>query len=169
MKKIIFTLATFFTCCTVASAQQATLAGAVNSKLDNNSIRFATNGQRFSLPAPDDDRGYDFYKKRARTQRIIGLSLLGVGLISGGIGLLEATKEVDYTDYAASDRADRAAVTAFVISGVTGIASIPFMVLAHASNHKAKVMLKSQKTGLGVPANVSKDYAALSITIPIGK
>jgi hypothetical protein len=170
MKKFIQLFIIIITSASIANAQQTKAPGdEYNVTGPEVSPRILYTGKPYTERWFKDDKDYNFYKQRARTQRTIGLSLLGVGLLTGAGGLLAATKEVNGNDYAAQDRADRTAATLFVISAVTGIASIPFMIVASASNHKAKLMLKNEKTGLGVPSNVGKEYAALSMTIPIGK
>jgi len=111
------------------------------------------------------DKDYNFYNRRSRNMRIAGLSLLGGGLVLGVSALLVSGN--DYSTY--SDSRDRTITTLFVLSAATGIASIPFMVLAHVNKSKARLAMKNQPTGFGVPANVHKNITGLTMSIPIGK
>jgi hypothetical protein len=56
-----------------------------------------------------------------------------------------------------------------VIYTISGIASIPFMIMASSYKHKVKAMVSSQKTGFGLPANVSRDIVGITLQIPLEK
>jgi hypothetical protein len=43
------------------------------------------------------------------------------------------------------------------------------MIMASSYKEKARLEIKNQKTGFGVPPHVSKDITGISLTIPIGK
>ncbi|MFM6925103.1 MAG: hypothetical protein ACKOU7_06340 [Ferruginibacter sp.] len=119
----------------------------------------------FPLPAygkPDKDA--DFYNRRSKNYRIVGWSTLGGGIVLSGIGLLLANG-----DYATNNANSNTAGIVTLAGAVSGVVSIPFMIMASAYKHKAKAMLGSQKTGFGVPANVSKDIVGITFQIPLGK
>jgi hypothetical protein len=80
------------------------------------------------------------------------------------IGLLLASG-----DYATNSANSSTAATLTVAGAVSGIVSIPFMIMASVYKHKAKAMVSSQKTGFGVPGNVSKDIVGITLQIPLGK
>lgn len=107
----------------------------------------------------DPVKDHDFYLRRSKNYRIVGWSTLGAGLVLSGIGLLEASN--------GSGSTTAAALT--IAGALSGIVSIPFMIMASANKHKARLMLDSKKTGFGVPANVSKDITGITMVLPIGK
>lgn len=93
----------------------------------------------------------------------MGWATLVGGVVLSGIGLLVAN-----ADYASgNDQAD-AAATLTVAGAVSGIVSIPFMVMGTVYKHKAKVMLSSQKTGFGIPVKPG-NITGVSVFIPISK
>lgn len=169
MKKIILVLACACTLSLAANAQQTRPAAVAENH----------NTVKPFLPVPDktalenklapafngNDKDYNFYNRRSRNMRITGLSLLGGGLVMGVTALLMATN--DNSSY--SDSRDHTITTLFVLSAATGIASIPFMVLAHVNKNKARLAMKNQPTGFGVPTNVNKNITGLTMSIPIGK
>jgi hypothetical protein len=110
-------------------------------------------------------KDHDLYLQRSRNQRITGLVLLGTGLVSSGIAVLLATS--NNTNYNSNNGST--AVALFIIGAATGIASIPFMVLAHVNKNKAKVEVTGQKTGFGLPRNIGKEITGITLSIPIGK
>lgn len=159
MKKSILMLGIISLINTQSQAQQPDQFIAVNSLN-------VTKPVSFSIPAygaPNKDA--DFYMRRSKNYRIVGWSTLGAGLIASGAGLLLATNNSNYYNSSNED----AAAALFLVGAVSGITSIPFMIMATTYKHKAKAMVSSQKTGFGVPANVSKDITGITLTIPIGK
>ncbi len=110
--------------------------------------------------APEKD--YEFYMKKSRNHRTVGWATLVGGVVLSGIGLLVAN-----ADYASGNEADGAA-TLTIAGAVSGIVSIPFMIMASAYRHKAKMMLSSQKTGFGIPVKPG-NITGISVFIPIGK
>jgi len=111
-------------------------------------------------------KDYDYYNRTSRTLRITGLSLLGAGLILGGAGIIVASSK-HTNDYNAEVRAERTNRTLFVSSAAAGIASIPLMVMASVYKHKAKLMISNQKTGFGVPSNMSRDITGISLVFAL--
>jgi hypothetical protein len=111
-------------------------------------------------------KDYDFYMKRSRNQRIVGWSTLGAGLLLSAVGLLVATNS---SDDIYDDSDETTAGVLLATGAASGIVSIPFMIMASVNKHKAKVMLNNQKTGFGVPPNVSKNIPGISLAIPIGQ
>lgn len=132
----------------------------VNHTFLNNTYYFTGNG-------PDKD--YDFYKRISKNYRIAGWSTLGGGIILGVAGLLVATNNNSYSDYNSELRAERTNRVLFISSAAVGIISIPLMIMATVYGHKAKVLLKAQKTGFGVPQNVDKNIMGVTISLPIGR
>jgi len=169
MKKIIIVLTFVSAISTATKAQQTessktignyTAAGSFLQVPDNTTLE-----NRLASASNGYDKDYDFYNRRSRNLRITGLSLLGGGLVLGVSALLVSGN--DNNSY--SDSRDRTITTLFVLSAATGIASIPFMVLAHVNKSKAKLAMKNQPTGFGVPANVNKNITGLTMSIAIGK
>lgn len=117
------------------------------------------------------DKDYDFYLRKSKSQRIVGWATLGAGLVLSGVGLLIASNSessVDIYGNVTNDNTTTAAVIT-IAGAASGIVSIPFMIMASANKHKAKLMLKSQPTGFGVPPNVNRNITGISMSIPIGK
>ena len=115
------------------------------------------------LPGSNDpEKGYDFYNRKSRNQRITGLSLLGGGLLLGGAGILFASS--NSSNYESDGQT---AAVFFVASAAAGLASIPFMILAHASKNKARAALSNQKTF--IPGKQDKYITGFTISIPVGK
>jgi hypothetical protein len=118
----------------------------------------------YNLPEKD----YAYYNRKSRNQRITGLSLLGGGLVLGVAGILVTSSNSTYSDVNYESRGETA-VTLFILSAATGIASIPFMILAHVNKTKARAALSVQKTSFGIPGMTEKNIAGLTVSIPIGK
>jgi hypothetical protein len=104
-----------------------------------------------------------YYKQKSKNLRTAGLGFLGAGVLLSGIGLLV----IGSNDVSSDDAGFGLAIMG--LGAISGIVSIPLMVNAHVNGHKARLLLKTQKTGFGVPANVSKDITGITLTIPIGK
>ncbi|HNU88842.1 MAG TPA: hypothetical protein PKJ94_11145 [Ferruginibacter sp.] len=111
--------------------------------------------------APEKD--YEFYMKKSRNHRTVGWATLVGGVVLSGVGLLVAN-----ADYASGNDQGEAAATITIAGAVSGIVSIPFMIMASAYRHKAKMMLSSQKTGFGIPVKPG-NITGISVFIPIGK
>ena len=113
---------------------------------------------------PDKDQ--DFYLRRSKNYRIVGWSTLGGGIVLSGLGLLIGSSihanNIDYGDYTIPG-------LLLATGAASGIVSIPFMIMATAYKHKAKLMISNQKTGFGVPSGVSRDITGITISFPIGK
>jgi len=108
------------------------------------------------------DKTEEFYLRRSKNYRIVGWSTLGGGLLLSGIGLLVGTTSTNY------DNSNTAGVL-LVAGAVSGIVSIPFMIMATVYKHKARAMVGTQKAGFGVPPGVSKDVTGITFSISLGK
>lgn len=166
MKKITLLLNVFVLLFMAGNAQTA-ITSPLNMKdavppssIFSKGNRF-TQQQVFSLPEKD----HDFYMRRCRTQRIIGLSMLGGGVIATGIGFIVASNDGGL----GSSNNENTSNALFITGATLGLGSIPFMILAHASKNKAKLSLSSQKTGFGLPARFSKNITGLTVSINLGK
>ena len=116
-------------------------------------------------------KDYAYYMKKRRNNKIASFSLLGGGFIIAGIGALMYPKNYDLiwgNDAATESKAD-AATTVIVVGIAAMLTSIPFTILSSVNKRKANLMVTNQKTGFGVPANVSKDITGMTLRIPIGK
>lgn len=168
MKKILLILAIIFPGYTIVNAQQIDLSltnkdqPAITNTVNLPNNSFLKNNPSASAKSPE--KGYDFYNTKSRNQRIIGLSLLGAGLVLGVSGILVSSNNNNTTDYV---QRDRTISTLFILSGATGIASIPFMILAHDSKNKARAALSGQKTF--IPGKGNSYVTGLTVSIPIGK
>lgn len=159
MKKSILMLGIIFLINMESKAQKESLFISGNNLSTTKTVSF-------SMPvysAPDNDA--NFYLHRSKNYRIVGWSTLGAGLIASGAGLLLATNNSNY--YSSSN--DDAAALLFLFGAVSGITSIPFMIMASVYKQKARLLMTSQKTGFGVPSNVGKDITGITMTIPLGK
>ncbi len=158
MKKSILILVAIFLINMESNAQQQSQFIATNSLSTTKHVSLS---QSYSGP----DKDADFYMRRSKNYRIVGWSTLGAGLIASGAGLLIVTNNNDIY----SSNNDYAATVLFLFGAVSGITSIPFMIMASSYKHKARAMVSSQKTGFGVPGNVSKDIVGITLQIPLGK
>ena len=160
MKKAILMLC-FIICINMQlKAQQENQLIAVNSLNTVKSI-FSFSSTNDSDPGKD----YDYYMRKSKRSRNTGLILLGGGVLVSGIGAL-----VTFSDNAKEYNQSRvnAGVIMLFTGAAAGIASIPFMAIALGRSNKAKAMMSSQKTGFGLPANVSKDITGITLAITLG-
>lgn len=151
-------------------AQQAITPGLINNNTAMTKHAPVTHLSVASLLAMDTDQAgpdYNLYKKRARTHRTIGLSLLGAGVVLGATGIIVASADDSDANTGFGERNDDAAATLFLFSAATGVASIPFMILAHANNHKARAILKNQ--GAYIPGKGTVPVSGVTVAIQIGK
>lgn len=137
-------------------------------------VEYNTFSKKMYLSAntpPDKDA--DFYLRRSKNQRTVGWVTLGAGVILSGIGLIVATNSEggtydQYGNYSEDNNTAIAAVL-LITGGLSGIVSIPFMIIASGNKHKARLMLKNQQTGFGVPPGVNKSITGISMVIPLGR
>ncbi len=162
MKKIILILAFLISIHLETNAQQenqfTTVTYFTTTVKDNT---FSKNTYSSGNNGPDKD--YNYYIQKSKGQRTTGWILLGTGVGLAGIGLLIGTNQ-----NASFDQAATGGIIA-AVGAVLVIISVPVMIIAGANKHKAKLMLSNQKTGFGLPPNVSKDITGITMTIPIGK
>lgn len=148
------------------SAATATPAGKLRTNY------FSTDKNLYqSLPDPAPVHDEAFYLKKSRNNRIASICLAGGGVVIAGIGALTFPKDYDvFFDNGNAKESKADVSTTLIIVGCAAlIASIPFTIMASVNKRKANLMVTSQKTGFGVPANVSKEVTGISMTIPIGK
>ncbi len=117
--------------------------------------------------ANDPAKDYDFYMRKSKRSRNTGLILLGSGVLLSGIGAILSFGNGQ--GYFYNETKGDAGAVLLITGAAAGIASIPFMAVALGRKNKAKAMLSSQKTGFGVPSNVSNDIVGLTLQIPISK
>lgn len=121
----------------------------------------------FSTPYNNPEEDYNYYMHKSKRSRNTGLILLGSGVLISGIGAILSFGNGQ--GYAYDESKGDAGAVMLLTGAAAGIASIPFMAVALGRSNKAKAMLGTQKTGFGVPANVSKDIAGITLQIPLGK
>ena len=158
MKKSILMLSVIFLIAMELKAQQESQLITANSLSPTNPVSFSM----ASYSGPDKDA--DFYLRRSKNQRIAGWATLGGGLLLSGIGFL-----IINADVTTNSGNDGTAAVLFITGAPSGIVSIPFMIMASANKHKAKLMLSNQKTGFGVPQHVDKNIMGVTMSLPIGK
>jgi len=158
MKKSILMLSVIFLIAMELKAQQESQLITANSLSTTNPVSFSM----ASYSGPDKDA--DFYLRRSKNQRIAGWATLGGGLLLSGIGFL-----IINADVTTNSGNDGTAAVLFITGAASGIVSIPFMIMARANKHKAKLMLSNQKTGFGVPQHVDKNIMGVTMSLPIGK
>lgn len=165
MKKIIITSAMFFTLLQAKAQQEKQIVAATSYMLpaDNTVIK---DNLSFNLSNDLGYRGpsndYDSFMKKKKNNLTAGLVTLSAGLVISGIGLITLKNSNGFEN-------DSNPGVLFVVGAASGIVSIPLMIMATVYSHKARLELKNQKTGFGVPANVSNDITGITLTIPIGK
>ena len=116
---------------------------------------------------PSDSTGtvkdHAYYIQKSKNQRTAGLVLLGAGLVASGFGLLIGTgNNASFDD-------TQTGVTIMGIGALSGIVSIPLMIMAHANRNKARLLLSSQKTGIGIPLKYGKELTGFTVSIPLGR
>ena len=167
MKKNIFLLTLVLTAQLATKAQQNNLSPTANTYPLQLNISKVVNESFLSRSYEGDPvKDYAYYNRQSRNMRITGLSLLGVGLVSGGVALLTSTNN-NTGSYESIERKDRTIATLFVVSAVTGIASIPFMIMAHAKKNEARAALSNQKTF--IPGRGNTHITGITLSIPLGK
>lgn len=165
MKKIITVLLVTVVLCTVTNAQFQVKN---NLPVPNSTELLSTTSlinqaevlQGFANSPVKD---YAFYMRHCHNMRITGLVLLGTGLVSSGIALILATN--NNSSY--NNNNGNTVVALFIVGAATGIASIPFMVLAHVNKNKARAMLTTQKTGFDNRSLINKNINGITITLPL--
>ena len=181
MKKLIL-LALIFLCCRLTTNAQTVNIGLLQnettaskklvSKIDvTKSQEFLAINKVLSNPNPETIYDKSYYLKKSRNNRIASYSLIGGGLVIAGIGALTFPKDYDIIFENSSEKENKADVsTTLIIVGCAAmIASIPFTVMASVNKRKANLIVTSQKTGFGVPSNVSKSITGITMNIPIGR
>jgi hypothetical protein len=155
----------------ISIKSQAQPINQLTAKADNSFISLKNMSEITALPEKSylktntiPDKNEEFYFRRSKNYRIVGWSTLGAGLLLSGIGLIAANG-----DYAKNNANSNTAGVLTVAGAVSGVVSIPFMILASVYKHKAKAMVSNQKTGFGVPANVTKDITGITVIISIGR
>lgn len=108
-------------------------------------------------------KDYAYYMHKSKDLRTAGLVTLGTGLVLSGIGLLV----IGGSGYNESNAGFGLAMMG--LGAISGIISIPLMISGHVTRNKAKVLLKNQKTGFGLPQNVDRNITGITFQIPIGK
>ena len=164
MKKIILILGLMISIHLETKAQQRKQ---FTASVENNTFSMYSSANNF----PDKDA--DFYLRRSKNQRIVGWTTLGAGIVLSGVGLLIASNStgstVDmYGNYTEDNNTTVGAVIT-IAGAVSGIVSIPFMIMASGNKHKARLILKNQPTGFGGPPNVNKNIIGINIIFPLGK
>jgi hypothetical protein len=162
MKKIIPILGLLMAIYTATKAQQGKQEITLNSYTGNSVIKDnvsfnLSNDPGYQTPVKD----YDYYLRKKKNNLTAGVITLGAGLVLSGIGLITATNSTSYDT-------DETAAVLLIAGAASGIASIPLMIMATVYGHKAKLELSNQKTGFGVPSNVSKDIVGVTFRIAIG-
>jgi hypothetical protein len=159
MKKTILMLGFIFAIQINSKAQQQSQLISVNSLSAAKAVSFSR--PNYSLP----DKDHDYYMRKSKRSRNTGLILLGGGVLVSGVGALLAFGNSNTYN----ESRENTGGVLLLTGAAAGIASIPFMAIALGHSNKAKAMVSSQKTGFGVPGNVSKDIVGITLQIPMGK
>lgn len=115
-------------------------------------------------------KDYHYYMTKSKNNFTAGCVTLGSGVLLGVVGIIFASADDGSRDNGwGNEKNDDEAAVLFLCSAASGIASIPLMIMGSVYRHKAKVMLKAQKTGFGVPQNVDKNIMGVTMSLPIGK
>lgn len=163
MKKTMLLLTILMVLQTITKAQQENQF--IAEKLKSNAVPSpAKSSYAFVSYKNGPEKDADIFLRRSRNQRIVGWSTLGGGILLSGIGILVANG-----DYATNNNNASLAAVLTIAGAVSGIVSIPFMIMASANRHKAHVLLNNTKTGFGVPPGVSNHITGITISLPIGK
>lgn len=108
------------------------------------------------------EKDYNYYMHKRNNNKKIGWILLGSGFGFTGLGALLAS-----TNNAANSQGPTAAIC-ILAGAATGIASIPFMIMANVNKHKARAILEEKKTGYGIPSG-NKTITGITFCISLGK
>ena len=149
-------------------AASETTAGNMNLNTSQN-LSVKNESQLSPDPAIVHDKAY--YLKKSRNNKTASWCLMGGGAVLMGIGALTFPKDYDIIFGNSSEKENKADVaTALIVVGAAAmLSSIPFTVMAGVNKRKAKLMIDSQKTGVGMPSKVSKDIVGITLQIPLGK
>ena len=79
------------------------------------------------------------------------------------------SSEKDYAYYLQKKKSNLTAAVFLIAGAVSGISSIPLMIMASVYGHKAKLAFSNQKTGFGVPTKAGKNIPGLTFSIPLSK
>ena len=108
------------------------------------------------------EKDYAYYLQKKKSTLTAGLVTLGAGLVFSGIGWATASNSNSFDN-------DATAAVFLIAGAVSGITSIPLMIMASVYGHKAKLAFSNQKTGFGVPTKAGKNIPGLTFSIPLSK
>lgn len=131
-----------------------------------NAVMYSTNELNHTVEISATKRpikDYEYYMHQRSNRKTIGWVLLGSGFASTGLAaLLGASNN-------RQNNTGPATGSLLLIGAATGLASIPFMILAGSSYNKAKLILENKKTGFGIPGKADQNVTGFSLAISIGK
>ena len=161
MKKIILVTLILFSTGLVTNAQKTN--GFISDTKDE-----LQQFKRANLPDTKTD-----YLAKSRNKKTAAWIFLGGGVLCTGVGILIFPKNYDYDllwDSNSKSTENQATTSEIVMTiGVAAmLTSIPFFVSSSVYKRKASLTFSNQKTGFGVPANVSKDIVGITFKIAIG-
>jgi hypothetical protein len=108
------------------------------------------------------NKDYKYYMHKRKNALTTGWITLGAGIIFSGVGILMASKST-------SQNAGSTGGVLTIAGAVSGIVSIPFMIMANVYKQKARLQISSQQTSFCAPFNFSKSITSVTLAIQLGK
>jgi hypothetical protein len=143
------------------------------SENNNEPVHFSlfTKNELLKFNNPGDPGEKTDYLQKSRNQKTGAWILLGAGVAGIFAGIAVQANKAPENTYAlfTDEKTDN---TGFVIIGAgacVAIGSIPLFAASSKNKRKASAELGIQKTGFGVPSNVSSHITGISLSFPIGK
>lgn len=121
----------------------------------------------------DSTRSKEYYLEKSRRQKEGAWVLLGLGGLGTVIGVIIFPENYGNTWFGDNNKSDDNNSIASIIVTAAGVAlmanSIPLFIKSAKNKKRARLAVSYQKTGFGVPPNISKGITGISLSIPLGK
>ena len=125
---------------------------------------------KFNNPADPGEK--TDYLQKSRNQKTGAWILVGVGAVGIVTGIIvESKKSVENfaNIFTEEQKTDNTGSFIAVAGACMALGSIPLFISSSKNKRKASAELGNQKTGFGVPSNVSKNITGITLSFPIGK
>ena len=106
--------------------------------------------------------------KQARDFNTAAWLILVAGSVTTITGLASYPREIFYSNEADKKKAARAD-NVCIAGAILILGSVPCFITGAIKTHKARLAIKSQNTGLGLPPKIPKAITTLSLSINLGR
>ncbi len=110
------------------------------------------------------------YLKKSRNQKTAAWVMMGTGFAALVTGIIvEISNAQKNTDelFFGDQNTDNTGIDIAIAGGGLMIGSIPLFVASSRNKNKASLTIKNEKTGFGVPPNVSKNITGITMRVEI--